>query len=518
MTHSQEVKNQAAQRSSLDYQVDNDLEGGDYSDWESPGSNSDRFVDDTSSGASASELRSRIQQLKMQLKESLLSQSEIPAVEQEIELLASQVEAALANPKNSGSLLARLDQQFSNLEGKILNFDGDIPGGWGDEEGTEPIQADKIEELIASLEKGERKPDEESEISEEDCLKILKEALADFNNGRTAAASAAYAKVLDALGGPKDEKEIQGELYGAVPTEIEKDTLIFKGGKEGEKSFDFKSPGNGKTIRVEDAESVNITPPTKKTEVQVTSEGDYYVITVGKDIFKVNKDADIRIFSDKVTGDIGNSEGKVKIGADEKTARRFMSPETQKKFGETLKAAIGKTGERVMGIDYNNGINGNQHIGPREEDQPKITYGVQNVMSASNEPEDVKRVLNSMAEAALETDPKKQKGAWETALDALKRFKTDFDPGAANNRAQLLFNVLFGELGETGLKDAIKSGMIPKEFASELATILEIKPDENTKKGGEIDGYQIGGPGWTHGTSSEFLKKYSKKSEEADKA
>ncbi len=519
MTYSIPVKNQETQRNRTPEALDPAYEeAGEFDGLGMEESDGDRFFAGKGTPGSLQDLQYRIQQLKVQLASGVVPKELQGSLKNKI----FQIEGLIAGmtPGQRLSHLDTLETRLSGIEEQILGFDEgmDLPAAAGGAEGSEgegmenSLSEKSIDEVLKSLENGDRSPTEESKLTLDDCKQKLNQAKAHLDMGQTEQASELYEEVLDALGGEMKPEEILAEQYGESPSKVDKDTLLFDGKEQ--TSLDLKAAGKGKTCVAPDVESITITPSDKKAEAKITVEGEFYVIQIGSDTFKVNKEADIRIFCDKVTGDINNSEGKVKVGADEKTERRFLNPEKSAKFAETLRNALGKIGERVMGVDYNVGWGGTQRMGPREEDQPNITYGVQGFFNPTNEPEEVKRVLNAMAEAAQETDPKKQKEAWEDALDVLTRIKTDFDPGAANNRVQLLFNVLHGELGEKGLKDALKTGLIPKDFASELATILEGKPDENTKKAGEIDGYQIGGPGWTHSTSAEFLKKHSKKSQE----
>lgn len=454
----------------------------------------DRYSGDSSQNSptgisSASELRNRIKELKGQLQGSSLSESEIKAVQGQLAKLEIQINVAQGlSAKNRSAKLTSFETSLGEIESKIAGIgdNTDIPGGWGDNETDPPVTQENIQDLLKSLKIDERAPDEGSKLSKDECIKTLNEALSDFKNGRTSAASSAYSKILDAVGGPKDPKEIIADNYGATPTKIEKDTLTFKG-KDGDNTFNLKAPGDGKTCIVENADQLSITPKNINDKVQVSEEGENYVIAVGNDTFKVNKEAKLRIHSDQVSGNtIDNNEGNILVGATSKTEMKFISADKREKLANKVTEALGKIGTDY-GVDYgrNGGWNG-----------------------CDVEP-DAKKVMQAMADAVREKDPKKQKELWDKALDTLKSVKSQQeDPRFTNDTAQVIFNVTYEAMGVDGFKAALKLGLIPAEFSSELSGMLEILPDENTKS--NETSAQKGGPAWNHATSSDFLKKNSK--------
>ena len=79
----------------------------------------------------------------------------------------------------------------------------------------------------------------------------------------------------------------------------------------------------------------------------------------------------------------------------------------------------------------------------------------------------------------------------------------------------MFFNVLYGEFGETGLKQALKNGIIPAEFTQELSQQLEVSPGDAANMN-EINGFLTGGPGWTHASSADFLRSHQGSSIEAE--
>jgi len=454
----------------------------------------DSFVNDGEGGdegvrqqpSTAGELKARIADLLSQLESSALPKGEMNKIREALASLEGDIGSAqVLHSKNLAQFLAPIEAKLGNYEAKILGLDGaDLPGGWGDDLEDKKVTADDINTLIKRIEAGKQEPSEGSGATKDDVLKVLREAMEDLGAGRQAAADAGYQKVLGAVGGLKDDKTIAEGDYGAKPDKIEGNKFTYDGKED--KSFTFKSPGDGKEIEVKSAEKIEIKPP-KDAHVLVFDKGDSYRIEVktdkGTDIFTLPHDADIRIFSDSVGGfDVENSDGHIVVGASSKTEQKFMGIISRRNRAAKLENAT---------------------IGNNDQS----TYGTRDETEMKN----AREILGKISEAMREPDPVQRKELWEEATDAMSRLKSTETRGEGywNNTAQLVFNVMQGEFGETGLKEMLKDGTINSDFASSLASVLTSKTDENDKVDGEIKGWQRGGLDWSHGYSAEWLKKHS---------
>ncbi len=125
----------------------------------------------------------------------------------------------------------------------------------------------------------------------------------------------------------------------------------------------------------------------------------------------------------------------------------------------------------------------------------------------NGEAEGVKRILGLMADAIAEKDPSKREKLWQLASDSMSQSMKG-ESARTSDESQLMFNVLYGELGEEGLKKALQSGLIPADFAKNLASNLEANSAATDDLQNEISDYQTGG-GLTHGQSADLLKKNS---------
>ncbi len=449
--------------------------------------------------ATTSELRKKLQEILGQLGTADMRKKEIDKLSEQIANLEMKInEAQGGDPKKRAAKLAPLAAQLASLEQAVVGVPDldELPGGWGDDEAKpSEMTKEKVDFMIAALKSGEAKPTDKSKLKAEDIIKILEEALAEKSAGKPRASAAAYAEALEALGGEKDEKQLAEDNFGEKPKKIENGVAYFEGGKEG--SLSLNAPGFGKTAVVDKAEEVKITPKNKSDEVSLSEEGDYYVVKCGNDTFKVHKDAKLRIFSDKVTGAVDNSDGSITIGATDKASKKFADP-------VKVNEVAGRIGTADITIGYQKGKHstfgyGISEGGARGE---KMKAGA-------------KKVLNAISEAMRETDPKKQKEKMEYATEALDRLRNEFadDQGGGNDTAQLIFNVLEFELGDKGFKDALGSGLIPQDFADSLAKFLEIKADE-TNSQGEVGLQKLPNdrPSRTHGDSADYLRRNSKAS------
>jgi len=516
MTYSLPVKNQQVDRSESQWVDHNDFSS--YDSSEELGADQFISADARTTPSSLKDLQFRVQQLKLQLSSGVAS-GNAAALKAEVQKLENAI--GRMTPAQRLSQMGALETKLSGLENQILGFDNGLDEltGVADANGGDPgVTPETINALLKQIENGDRVVAEGAELSLDDCKQKLRDAATALLKGDQETAEELYGEAFDALGGEKTPDELLGDQYGEMPSRKEGDTLIYDG--KDATSFNFNAAGKGKTCVAENATDVTITPSDKKAEVVISVEGDNYVITVGNDTFKVSKDAKINILSDHVTGpDVANSKGNITVGASEKTATRFMDPSRRAALARTLSDAVGK----IATEDYyrysddlrNGGGTYNPETGQYEQyTKPEMKYGVQGFTGGSPETDDAKKVIKAFADAVAEGDPKKQKDAWENAQDVLVHMRTNVaDPHYLNNRAQIIFNVLYGELGEDGLKQMLTSGMMPMSYANELSTQLESVVDE-TNSMGEIEGYLVGGPKWTHGTSSEFLKKYSQKSKE----
>src|SRR5262249_3779338 len=121
-----------------------------------------------------------------------------------------------------------------------------------------------------------------------------------------------------------------------------------------------------------------------------------------------------------------------------------------------------------------------------------------------------KSILNEVADAMKESDPKKRADAWKKAEDDLNNLYSDgADPGNVNDIAQTVFNAMYDALGDKDFKDTFqKLDLIPPDFATALSTMIGLLPGENTNNDAKDHSY--GGPGWTHQRTMDWLKENGK--------
>jgi hypothetical protein len=337
----------------------------------------------------------------------------------------------------------------------------------------------------------------------------------------------------------------QGNSQNPAPTRVQDRINYFEAASPKE-DFQLTDTGDGSKNVITTDGNVVLSPldPLNDT-VKISSDNKYYIFTfthkdasTGKttttlwkvDRTKVNS-VHLAVNPNQVTGDIHNSKNQVTVGTD--SNELFISNNTRQTLGGQLSAAIGKIGYQTyywqpfgptgMGTGYGSDpyFTG-QYEGqpqPGDTDPPGATYTVgwqgsqmfngtpDSVQNSKGEAEEVKNLLTQISQAVSETDPKKRADLWGSINGTLSRWASQDDKGGgiANNKAQLLFNVLYGELGEEGFKSALQNGLLDPGFAQALAGDLTAKADENNNLDTEITGYQSGGPGWTHQSSADFL-------------
>jgi len=468
---------------------------------------------------SARELRGRISQLTSQLEASALSLSDSKLISARIASLKSQIDTAQGLSSNQREKkMSEIQVQLGELESKIIGIPEDeLSGGWGDSPENNPeeqsqVSTEQIQDLLGMLKKDERAPTEAAKLNKDQCIQLLNDATEDQKNGRVQAAGTEFAQVLEALGGEMDDKEVAADILGETPAKIEGDTFYFNGTEN--PSLHLKSPDTGKEIVIDEVEQVFLSPKNSAAEVSLSEEAGYYVVKMGSDTFKVSKSADLQINSEHVSGDLDNAKGKITVGTSDATYRKFTNPKKLTEMGGKISAALAQMdhGQFVrVHSDYPHGVVG----GPSEfaplyhDEKPDTKYGVIDSSNLGIETvEDAKKVISSVAAALKEMDPEKKKEAWDQAVQVLSLVESQTsNPGYTNDKAQLIFDVLYGELGEKDFKSALSSGLIPQDFSNQLVTGLEANPNENCDLTGEITEYQVGGPGWTHQSSSDFLKK-----------
>ncbi len=377
---------------------------------------------------------------------------------------------------------ARL-QEFSKIHQELAPA---LDAGGEDYDPDAPkVTREQIVDLMNDIKSGQVKPVDDS-MTKEQAVATLNQALQDEKANNSTRAAAEFREVLEAVGGPEaiDPVNIAAGQLGAPPTSIDKDgTLRYDGHAEGgSPDLNLRAPGDRSKVVVDNATTVTLTPKNSSDEVSLSEEGDYYVVQMGNDTFKVHKDAKLNILSDHVTGSVDNEDGNLTVGASSATSTKYMDPAKLAEWSEMLSSA-------AQGVEQNT----------------PLKYDIDNQEAA--------KILREFSKAMGETDPKKRKEAWETVSDALSRLSTgsdysdDYKKGFANDVAQLIFNVLYDKFGEAGLKNALKQGIIPSDIAANLATQLTLKAGENTTDDWKNAGG--GGPGWTHQTSADFLTKYS---------
>jgi hypothetical protein len=437
-------------------------------------------------------------------------------------------------------------KQTANTGGGDSSGTGDVTGDGGDGSGTgdQPPEVSRgdIKTLLNEVQNGTVKPQDGGTLSQSDILKILNQALRDEDAGKTGNAASEYAQVVEALGGQEaiDPKTLAEKSLGETPTSIDSDgTIHFDGHDEnGNPELSLKAPGDSSKVVVDNATEVTLTPKNSGDPVTVSEEGNYYVIQMGNDTFKINKDANINIISDHVTGTVDSKDSHITVGASESTSTTLANQNAQADLGNKLAGAADKIGSVTYTTDqdpstspFGSGLVGGGGYGMgtmgmmtspfnTKANSQGFTYGVGwhgdnaykgpgSEQEAADEAKKAKEVIGLMADALNEKDPSKRSDKWDQVFDAMSRIMNeDTEGGHINNIGQLIFNVVYGELGEEGFKNALQQGLIPSNIANKLGELLNAKPEENSDMTNEITTYQIGGPNMTHGDSIDFLNHY----------
>jgi hypothetical protein len=390
--------------------------------------------------------------------------------------------------------------------------------------------------------------DSKNRTDEKELLNILRSALNDLSAGDQAKAFDEYEQALEKSSesdpqdkaGKQDPNAITGDpsldsLYkdsnlganqaGSDTTDSESEGDSPTRVVNGEKFYEGQTPGQGfdlhpsfdaalTTHTVTTDGKVTITP-SPSDPVTISQSGDTLVVQIvheGKQaLYKIDskKASEVQLVADpsQVTGDTPNNDGKIKVGTLE-NPQTYVSKSKSNEIADKLQGALQKIGSYSsgglnwlsfltlaivpVGIPI---INGGRSGGKYAADSEEKTN-------------DIKQVLPQIVSALRETDPGKKKELWSTVVETVGRWDSqESDKGHVNDRGQLLFNVLYGQLGEDGLKEALKLGIFPKEFSDELSKVVTADPGENNSK--DDANRETGGPGWTHQSVADFLNRYS---------
>ncbi|MFO1518502.1 MAG: hypothetical protein U1F57_02365 [bacterium] len=417
----------------------------------------------------------------------------------------------------------------------------DDGSGFGDEQGNsfhmKDITRDQIMELFHKVE-GSKGSDTQH------LLDILRDALRSLPNDKEHAIED-YEQVAAQV--PENTSPTGDEGGdGLQPTRVE-DGINYYEATDGNKDFSLTAKGDKGQNVITTTGNVEISlkdPANDKVTLAPSTDSNYLLVKINhggtEEVYKVSKSvASLRIKSDNITGDAQGLGDKLTTGVD--GGSKYVSSSDKQGVANKLSAAVNKVGSTTGQWDYPQstdpnapnyqppsyggygtgygGVGGptpsyNGHV-----DDPNHVYAVgytdSRVLGTSDgskaEADAVKGILTRISQAINEPDPKKRDDLWNSINDELDRWKSQDTTGggSCNNKAQLLFNVLYGELGEQGMKDAFSKGILDVNFARSLAGDLTAMQSENTEMQNEITDYQHGGPGWTHQSSADFLTKYA---------
>jgi hypothetical protein len=287
---------------------------------------------------------------------------------------------------------------------------------------------------------------------------------------------------------------------GDSPTST-KDGVNYYEAKDQGQSFNLTVPpasakNDVKTNEIKTDGPVTLTP-NPGDSVKLSKKGDQTIATVGDYTYKFSKNAQINIATDvsNVSGNIDNSNGKVTVGTD--SPATYIPKEKYDNIANKLEAGANKIGSDA----YLNDSPWKGLVGWKA--------GYKYSADSDEKNSDVKQVLNQIDDALKETDPTKKQDNWHGVLQTLKRWDSqNNDKGHVNDRANLLFNVLYGQLGEDGLKEAVRE-IIPSDVLNQITTLLTIKPDENNDKGEAQREAGLPGLDWTLQTRADTLKDWA---------
>lgn len=417
-------------------------------------------------------------------------------------------------------------------------YDWDVENSLSEEtsssyEGSNPTR-EQLQDLFNRASHGER-------LNQDELLALLAEALSQENGSKVLEENEESVESQDL---PEDEEPLEEENPDVTAaTRVENGVRYYVAEVPGQE-FALHAGDENITSVIESNGSVSIIP---KNFMQDTAtlyeEGDYVVVKVlhegQEEIFKIHKKAKIHIAldADRVSGNIQNLAGNVKIGS--VTPQRYISTEKSAEVASKISNSMSLVGIGAVSfgssvssnngtpVGVNNNFNNNNYQSTPpvsaqvSEEESSFMYSVGgNRSQATQESEEVKRVLGLMSQALQSSDEVQKKDLWSQVVFAVDQWKGSDDPkkdSSANNKAQLLFNVLYGQLGESGLKEALQLGIIPDTFSESLALCLECRADENTNIEDEITDLQKGGTadlGWSHSTSASFLRQNKNSLEE----
>ncbi len=289
----------------------------------------------------------------------------------------------------------------------------------------------------------------------------------------------------------------EDEYIGITPTRVEKGIRYYE--SQYGQPLDLVPTGKGSQNLVTTSGEVTITPQDPKAPVEVSQEGGFFIVRVRggekEDVYKVKSNASkLKIESENVSGDLENEDGVVTAGS---KGEKYISPERLANYAQVLKAGVGKVGGDFKKDGLGRGY---------------LDGGLQYSADTQEKNEDVKKVLEIMAQALESKEPKAKKELWEEATDIVANWlNVDSEKlGSANDRAAMVCRVLHGEFGERGFKQLLKDGILPREFAEKLVEVISIRQDEVFS---EEDGNRgRGSLHWNHKKYADFLDKHSKSS------
>jgi hypothetical protein len=304
-----------------------------------------------------------------------------------------------------------------------------------------------------------------------------------------------------------------------------------KKGESGELYLQASGKGSENVVTADTTVTLNPRSP-EDDPVELKEEGDYVIVKITHegqvDVYKIGKKAKIIINSDNVTGD-DIEDANISVGAG--SSKVYISEEKIGKIGNKIQNSVGLVGYAVSSWEeyevdgWGPGFMDADSVGIRDTGSDagggtKYTVGYRGregskdsfnkwVVEAQAEMKDVKEVLQLMAQAIKEEDDDKKSKKWDVALDAIGRWNTQHEKkGETNNRDAFLVNVLMGELGEEGFKDALQLGIIPTSFAKKIAEGLMAEATEVNNTTTELQ-WQFGANGWTHQSKADWINKYA---------
>lgn len=434
------------------------------------------------------------------------------------------------------------DDGIGNLldEGTYADEDlGDYGDDWfsgQDEYGAEDVGLSELNELYENV-------DRSGTPDEPELLATLEEAMRAEEAGDDDLSAEKYNEVYQSLESHLEseagsENETDWDEYSEdpasmnpTPSRIENGVRYYQGGP-GENSVSLFGSGEEKeyVIEFENGE-VTIQPQSPEAEVEIKERGQYLEVVIEQDgtreVFKVHKSNRLHVASDHVVGDVDMEETQITMGLN--SYQTLISEDFLKDLERDVGRALNKLGH-VVYTDPEAESEGIPLFGPSSDPfggmlkVPDVEFtgeyalGYQDpdklmnadweeLMSKSQEGEEqVARVLAGIKDIFDEEDPQQRQIMWSNVVNDLQRINAEApEAGNVNNRGQLLFNALYGELGEENFQKAIELGIIPQDFVVGLINTLNVVPEEDYDTHDEVR-YQQGGEGWSHGATVQWLK------------